>query len=279
MVLEGVEEMPKRRGHGEGTIRQRPDGSWEARVTVGVQDDGKPKRLSFYGKDRKDVAAKLAKAVTELNTGTFVEPAKTTLKNWYNTWLWEYKKPSLKAASFTRYESLSRVHILPALGDMFIKDIRPEHIQKLINDKSKTGLSPRTLKYIHVTLHNSFEQAMKNGLIMRNVADAVTLPQQKKKEIQVFTPAEQVRFMEAVKGNRLEAAFILDLFTGLRLGELLALTWDDIDFKEGVLRVSRTIQRVKTYKETGNKSEVVIQDSPKTKAGFRSIPILDCCCQ
>jgi integrase len=273
----------RKRGQGEGSIRKRKDGTWEARYTIGRDANGKQIQKSIYNKNSMILKQELRDILTKINKGTYTEPSKITVKDWLDTWLWEYKKDSVKISTFTRYESLSRVHIIPSIGNYYVRDLRPEHIQKFINAKGKEGLSPRSLKYIHVTLHNALDQALKNGIVTRNAAEAVTLPRQHKKEIRILTLDEQKKFLEAAKGHRYEAAFVLTLFTGLRLGELLALSWEDVDLSEGILRVSRTIQRVKTtYDKDINmsdkgikKSEVVIQQSPKTKSGFRSIPLLD----
>lgn len=267
--------MAKKRGNGEGSITKRKDGTWMGRVTTGRNDDGKLKRQCVYGRTRSEVSEKMNKIISELNTGTYMEPTRMTLAEWLNTWLWDYKKQSLKPASFMRYEICVRVHIVPVIGKMLLRDVRPMNIQKLINSSKDRNQSCRSIKYIYTTLHNAFDLALKNGLVSSNVCKSVVLPKQEKKEIKILTIEEQDRFMEVIKGHRFELAFIIDLFTGLRLSELLALKWSSIDFDEGVIRVSGNIQRVKNYENSEKKTKVIHQTTTKTKAGKRTIPLLD----
>ena len=109
--------MPKR-GHGEGTIYKRPDGLWTAQIIVGYDlKTGKPKRKSFYGKTRQEVANKLAEVIQEVNTGTFIEPSKITFGEWLDKWLVEYKKSQIKPTTYESYEVIINTHIKPALGN------------------------------------------------------------------------------------------------------------------------------------------------------------------
>lgn len=138
-------------------------------------------------------------------------------------------KPSLRPTTYASYEQIVRMHIKPELSDYLLRELRPDHLQKLYNNKYKQGridgtggLSSRYVRYIHVIIHSSLEQAIKNQFIVRNVSDATTLPRQKKKEIRIFTVEEQKKFIEAAENDSLGSAFKLDLASGLRLGELLA---------------------------------------------------------
>ncbi len=117
--------------------------------------------------------------------------------------------------------------------------------------------------------------AYKNGIVQVNPCKAVVLPKQQKKEIRILTLDEQEKLMMSIKGHRYELAFILDLYTGLRLSELLALKWENIDFDEGVIKVSGNIQRIRNYAEGENKTSLIYQTTTKTKAGKRTIPLLD----
>src|SRR5215467_3296932 len=99
--------MAKKRGNNEGSITRRKNGLWMAQVTIGRDaKTGKPKRATFYGKTRQEVADKLTKALRERQQGTFVAPHKLTLGEWLDTWLWDYKRPGIRAATLTNYVSL-----------------------------------------------------------------------------------------------------------------------------------------------------------------------------
>lgn len=120
----------------------------------------------------------------------------------------------------------------------------------------------------------ALEQALKNNLVFRNVSEAVTLPKAKKKEMRVLSVEEQNKFMKVILNDRMGPLFMLDLSTGMRRGELLGLRWSDVDLKEGIIKVSQVLQRVKTFEGTGPKTKIVL-DTPKSEKGKRSIPLLD----
>ncbi|WPX08230.1 tyrosine-type recombinase/integrase [Anaerocellum danielii] len=264
----------KKRGNNEGSIYKRKDGLWCGQITIGRDENGRQKRQYFYGRTRQEVAEKIAKALNDIATGVYVDPAKLTLKDWLNTWLWEYKKQTLRPSTFQDYEGIINNHIVPSVGNYKLKDLRPEHLQALYNSKCESGLSYSTIKHIHVILHSALDQALKNGLVVRNVSEATTLPKAKdKKEIRVLSLEEQKRFIAALEGERLRPAFLLALASGVRLGELLALKWDCVNLKEGTITVKRSLKRIKTYdKNLPTKTMLAFQE-PKTASGIRTIPI------
>lgn len=255
-----------KRGNGEGTIyKDKKNNRWIAQATI----DGK--RKSFYGKTRKEANEKLTKALSEVQRNVYIEPSKMKLSEWLDEWFNTYKKPSLKPKTLESYKGLIDLYIKPEIGNIILKDLRPEPIQKLYNKKSKEGLSPRTVKYIHTVLHGALKQAATNELIPRNYTEGAALPKQEKtKDIRILTQDEQKRFIDACKADYLGMAFILVLATGLRRGEILGLKWDDIDLTEGTLTVRNTINRIKDM-ESGKYE--IMHGTPKTKAGQRRIPI------
>lgn len=274
--------MPKKRGNNEGCISKRKDGKWCAVVTVGFDEEGKQKRKFFYGKTRQEVADKMNDVIHNINRGTYIEPSKTKLSDWLNTWLNEYKKSNIRPSTYDSYEYLIRLHIAPTIGHIVLKDLKPEHLQRLYNDKGSSGkadgtggLSAKTINRIHVVLHASLDQAVKNGLVIRNVSEATTLPKQKKKEIRILSVDEQINFLAAITGERLKGAFILALGSGIREGELLALRWKNVNLKAGIIRITESLKRVRNYDADSEVKTKLIFQEPKTEAGKRTIPLPD----
>nr|WP_018086887.1 site-specific integrase [Desulfurispora thermophila] len=271
--------MAGKRGHGEGTIVKRPDGRWMAQISIGADPStGKPKRMTKYFKTRKEAQEWLARVQHEQVTGAFVEPAKITLGEWLIRWLDVYVKPKVKPSSYVNYLDVAQKHIIPALGSSFLQSLRTNAIQEFYNQKHENGrldgqggLSPRIIHLIHQVLNGCLKQAVRERLITNNPAEYTTRPSLKYREMSPLS-AEEVRlYLEAAKEDRLYAAFLLEVSTGLRRGELLALTWDCIDLMGGTLVVKRTLARVRIA-DTGK--SVLLFSEPKTESGKRSIPLL-----
>lgn len=150
----------------------------------------------------------------------------------------------------------------------------PNNRINVLRADGKGGLSVKTVRNLHNMIHEALEQAMKNGLISKNVSELTSLPKMTKKEIRVLTVDEQLIFINAIQKERLRAAFLLSLASGLSLGELLSLRWSDIDFENGTIKVRQTINRLKTLdKDSSTKTKLIIQESPKTTKSRRTIPI------
>lgn len=267
--------MAKKRGNNEGSIGRRKDGLWQASIIIGRDPlTGKLKRAFFYAKTHKEAADKLTKALRDKAQGTFVAPHKLTLGEWLDTWLHEYKKPSVRPLTFDSYEALVRCHIKPTLGHIPLQDLRPEHLQRLYNDKRKAGLSPRTVRYIHAVIHGALEQAMKSQLLVRNVSEATILPSDVKREMHPLSLDQVRQLLTTIGQDRLFPAIWLELGTGLRRGELLALRWPDVDLEMGLLQVKQSLERVRNHEATGDdqKTRLLLQE-PKTALSRRTIPI------
>ncbi|MGB9662255.1 MAG: site-specific integrase, partial [Moorellaceae bacterium] len=254
--------MPRKRANSEGTVYQRKDGTWCGQLVIAWEDD-KPRRVTYYGRTKKEVLDKLTQAKAELQQGTFVEPTRLTFGEWLQVWLEEYKKPAVRPSTWASYEQTIRNHLQPALGHVPLQQLRPEQLQRLYNQKLTQGLSNRTVHLIHTVAHTALKQAVKNGLVGRNVAEATSPPGIRKREIRVLSLEEQHRFLEAAKGERLYPAFLLALASGLRLGELLGLRWQDVDWQRGGISVNQALQRVRGKK--GERSYLGFLP-PKTKA-------------
>jgi integrase len=247
-----------------------------AQVTIGRDPAaGKPKRATFYGKTRQEVADKLTKALREKQQGTFVAPHKLTLGEWLDTWLLEYKKPHVRPSTFDSYEMLVRRHLKPALGHIALTDLRPEHVQHYCNEKRQQGLEAQTIHLHHITLSDALTRAEKNQLVARNVVRLVVPPRQTHKERRTLAIGQMTtQLLPTLKGHRLYAAFLTLFMVGLRRGELLGLRWQDVDWKSEVLHIRQTLARVKNH-EAGH-THLVFQE-PKTVHSRRTIPLPEGC--
>lgn len=151
----------------------------------------------------------------------------------------------MRQRTWERYEQIVRVHIKPTLSRTKLKTLNPAQVRALYRERLDGGSSPRTVQYVHVTLHKALEQAQSDGLVARNVAKGIKAPRPKMKEINPLTPEQARTLLDTARGERFEALFILALHCGLREGELLGLKWDDVDLEEGALRVRRTLSETR----------------------------------
>jgi integrase len=183
--------------------------------------------------------------MAEHDEGLVFDAKNQTLKEFLSKWLSNSVQHSVRQRTYERYEQLVRDHINPALGRMKLKSLTPAHLQGLYREKLDSGLSPRTVRYIHATVHKALKQAVKWGLIPHNIVEAVDPPRLLKKEMQPLTPGQAKRFLKAVTGDRHEALYVLAISAGLRQGELLGLKWGDIDLVYHSLQVQRTLSMTK----------------------------------
>lgn len=251
----------RKRGNGEGSIRRRPDGTYEARYTV--QTATGQKRKSVYGKTRGEVAEKLTAALSDRSQGLVYDTGKLSVGDYLSRWLDDVES-TIRPKSYYRYEQLSRVHIAPAIGAVKLAKLTPAHVQSLYRVKLDSGLSPRTVQYIHATLHKALKRAVQWGMIPRNAAAAVTPPRPDKPDVQTLDAVQVQTLLAAASetGDRLEALYTLAVTTGLRQGELLGLRWQDVDQDSGTLQVRRTLSRTK---------DGYVFGPPKTAKGKRSV--------
>ena len=235
----------KRGANGGGTIRQRPDGTWEARVTVGTNPGtGKPNRKSIYGKTQKEVRQKMQKALVAVNEGVYSEQSKLTLKEWMKTWLEEYTG-DVKEATRIRYRQDMDNHILPALGAVKLAALTPSAVQTFYNSLSRGDkpLSAKSIKNIHGVLHHALKQAVRLGYMRTNPTEACTIPRIEKAQIEPLDVPEIKALLGTLGDDVFSTIIQVDLFTGLRSGEILGLTWPCVDFERGLLRIDKQLYR------------------------------------
>ena len=235
-----------RAANGTGTIRQRKDGTWEARYTAGYDPGtGKQKQKSIYGKTQKEVRVKLQQIAVSMEQGTYIEPSKMTVEQWLTQWLDTYND-SAKQSTLISYEQHCKNHIIPALGSVKLTALRSDMVQKFVKSLGKAGkqLSPKTVKNIHGILHSALKKAVFLRYINFNPADNCELPRIEKPEINPLDEPEMIKFLAVLEDNNPFSVLMkTDLFTGLRLSEILGLQWLSIDFEHGLITVSRQLSR------------------------------------
>ncbi len=235
----GATALGKKSANGMGGIRRRKDGRYEARYTV--QTATGAKRKTIYGKDHDEVADKLVEALANRNKGLIFDAGNMTTGDYLDRWLTDSVKGSVKRRTFESYLSVVRRHLKPGIGRVKLAALTPAHVQGLYREKLDSGLSPTTVEHIHTTLHRALKQAVRFGLVPRNVSDAVDVPKRVSAEIRPLTPKQAKTLLRVVKGDSLEALYTLALTTGMRQGELLGLRWSDVDLDRAVLRISQTL--------------------------------------
>ncbi len=273
--------MATKKANGGGSIQKYYQKGklkgWRGTVSYGYDDKGKLKRKQFYGKTKQEVLDKMTQFQYKQNTGLLPADDKITLSEWFYTWLFEFRINDLKPSSFKRYESIYRKYIEDSpIGVIKLADLRAPHIQNYYNDLLKNKISIGVVNTINGFLHTCLNEALAQNYIPKNYCKSIRLPKETKTEsitVTVFTLDEQMKFLKAVQGHKYEMAFTLDLDTGLRLGELLALKWKDMDFINNTLRVNKSIKRVTFIDKNGKRENKIIEQTPKTESSNRTVPI------
>ena len=260
--------MARRRGHNEGSVYERADGRWEAIVSLG---DGR--RKSYYAKTRAEAARKLTAALRDRDRGlSIMRDERLTVEQYLTSWL-ERVAPTIGEGTHMRYTEMLRCHVLPTLGRVALTKLSPLQVETLyatlLSDggKSGAGLSPTTVRQLHAILHHALKDALRKGLILRNITDMVDAPRRARYEAATLSADEAQMLLdsEVARTHRLYALFVLVLYTGMREGEMLALKWRDVDLDQGVVEVRATLSRGRTGIRRGD---------TKTDAGRRLIPLL-----
>jgi len=233
-----------RRSPGEGTIRHRKDGRWEARLPRD-KVNGRRKRLFFYGRTREEAAQKALQARVKRAAGEPIPVGRRTLSTFMKEYLESIKPPMIRKQTWANYELLNRLHIEPALGSTQLTKLEPQGIQALLNSKIRQGLSAQTVHHIRTVLRRALNLALKWRFISYNPATLVEAPRRERPEISPLS-ADAVRLMlEAAGHTETGAILTVAVRLGLRRGELLGLKWEDINWESRTLSVKRAIQRLK----------------------------------
>lgn len=251
--------MAKRRGNAEGSIyRRKSDNKWVGSVSLA---DGK--RKVIYGRTRDEVAKKVTNLLKTIADCLPIQTdERTTVGQFLESWLEQSAKHIVRESTFSSYQQLVKKHLIPGLGAHRLTKLEPSHVQEFLNTKLAGGLSPRTVAYLRGLLRAALQQALKWGLVGRNVAGLVDPPRQRKPEVNVLTPDEIQALLTSVASNRLHALYVVAAALGLRQSEILGLQWPDVDFGTRTLQVRRSLTR-QTRK----------LDEPKTPTSRRTLPM------
>ena len=241
--------MSNRRDNGEGCLRKRKNGSWEAIVTLSVDPATKKKKTkSLYAKSRKEAKAKIEAFLDELEecrkTGLPEEKPESEddlfLSEWLEIWHKDYLS-DVKLSTKGNYRSIIDNHIIPVLGNYRLSKLKAPVIQEFYNQLCEKGLSPKYIKNIHGVLHSALDKAVEVKFAAKNYSSVCSIPKIVEAEITPLNKEEQEKLFAALKGEEFEDLILVDLFTGLRCGELLGLTWDCIDFEKGIIHVKKQL--------------------------------------
>lgn len=259
--------------YGEGSIFLRKDGRWEGRITIGTNDNGNPKTKSVLAKTKTECQEKLKKLKEECGRRNDRMKPDMMFGDWLDLWYQYYSKPKLRPTTRACYEDRIYKHIIPEIGRIPLNKLTQSDLQQFyarlkrggrirLVEELGEGLSDRAVRGCHTTCRSSLERAVKEGLIRSNPTEACKLPPKKSKEMQILTKEEIIRFLTQAEAEGYYEMFMLELTTGMRRGELLALKWRDLNINTGELHISRQV--TKPGKET-------LISAPKTKSSIRSI--------
>ena len=273
-----------RRAKGEGTIRKRVDGRWEGWFAIGKDENGKTKRKSVTAKTKAECQEKLIKAQEQydeeqkiLSSHTYLTDSNPTLETWYDIWINTFCKGVIKDYTVVGYSSRFKLYILPEFGKMKLSEISTVACQQFlvnllnngrIRDRKGRGksLSIYTVKGVQRTLNVCLEKAVDEGLIIKNPCSKVKLPITSKPEMKTLKKEELGVFLEETKKSNCYEFYYLELTTGMRLGEICALEWTDLDVENKTISVNKSARKLN--------GKIVIT-TPKTKSSIRKIQIND----
>lgn len=267
--------MAKRRPSGDGLVRKRSDGRWEGRIVVGHKEDGIPIFRSVFAQTQKEVMRKLHNQIETYRDVELTEESNMTLGEWMDKWLDNHMALTIRESTMDSYKTMTKHYIKPYLGDEKIGSVTTADIQKLYNWLRENGrvnehyekgnaLSDSMIRSIHMMLHQAMDAAVRERLIVKNPTDGTVIPKNNYPPKQILTEEQLERFLEVVRQDPVWSDFFYtELTTGLRLGEICGLKWQDFEEKTGRLHIRRSV-----HKRKGGGVRV---GETKTETGTRTI--------
>lgn len=246
-------------------LSQRKDGKYSARY---LSKSGK--RIEKYFPKLQDARTWLAETKYQERHNDIGMAANMTVDAWFQYWLYNIKKNTIRMSTWENYKGRYEYDIKELIGDMIISDVKPFHCQNILNEMFEKGYAKGTINQTKIALHAFFSSAVANEIIPKNpISREIKCPGSKKAERRVLTVDEQKAFIESCSDSPYREEYCFILQTGLRVGELLALTWADVDFQKKVLKISKSLH----YQ--GKKERQFVLTETKTKKGMREIPLTD----
>ncbi|HTZ22980.1 MAG TPA: tyrosine-type recombinase/integrase [Streptosporangiaceae bacterium] len=255
----------RRRINGDGSVYRRKDGYWAgafyARTTA-----GRRKRVVVYGKTLQEARDKLLKAMQQARAGIPVPDQAWRLDLYLEYWLENIVKRNRRPATYNLYEMIVRLYLIPGLGNRRLTSLSVPVVQDFLNQRLEKGDSVRKVQVMRTVLSAALTRAVREELLVRNVARLAELPESKRATIHPWSASEARQFLAAAKDDPLYAAFVVLIFYGLRRGEAIGLRWEDIDFDAGTIRIRQQVQRIRGQ---------LLVAPVKTRASQRGLPLLD----
>ena len=282
-------ESKQRREYGSGSVSQRADGTWTARMVIGINEKGRPRIKALYGKTEREVKKKLKDFQKEFYKNDQSVVQRGTVESYMRTWLYENKQNLLKPKSFDRLEQTVLYQVIPQVGHIQLAAFQSSDVQTMLNTLKRSGLSYSTVKKAYDAVNECFRTGVIQKTVLFNPALGVAVPAKKtfgKTEIRYYNDAEVDKLCEtatAAYSNgkriyRLGDGVIVDLNTGLRMAELLALKWTEVDFERRRVVVNSTRVIVKDRDDNAeHKYTVIEQDSAKSATSMREVDMNDAC--
>ena len=248
--------MAKKRGNSEGSIFRKKNGSWRAQVSL----DGR--RLSYTAKTKKECQEWIKKTLGQIDDGMNFASTQITLEEYLSGWI-ASKKSSLRHTTWTQYKVVIDKYIVPQIGHIKIRGLRPDHIQVFYDRLLGEDTGAYTVLKIHTVLHGALGRAVRIGSIGNNPASLAIPPKEPTREMQIFDEGLVSQMLVAAHKNYLEPILHLAVTSGMRQMELLGLKWTDLDWVNQSIKVERQLARPV--------GEDVQFTQPKTKFGRRTV--------
>jgi integrase len=230
--------MAKRRTKGEGSLwYDSQNDRWMAKITLPNK-----KRRTKSGKNKNDVLNWLTDQRSKINKGTYVTDENVKLGDFITSYMEDIAKHNLRPKTFSAHNGYVKNHIVPELGHINLNALRPDQVQAFYTRKLESGLAPRTVKYIHSILHKTLDQALRWGLVSRNVTNLVDTPKVVPKAPEVWDAEQIMTFLNAVKDHPYYPIYVTAVYTGMRQGEVLGIHVKDVDLENGVIHVRQQVQ-------------------------------------
>lgn len=277
-----------KREHGQGTIYLRKDGRWYGAVQNGYNENGKPKMITVYGKTEAETKRKLKEKIKLINSNGLIlqdnAVQNITVEEYCTNWLENVKVNELKPSSYDRKEMTLSNQVYPAIGMLQLSQLTIDDVQKMVNDL-KNKLSYSSIKKTYEAINECCKYAIIRGDLQRNPCVGVVLPTNLKhrdgdikfyteEQIELLLKQSMTKYSNGKNKYRLGYGIQFLLYTGLRIGEALALTWEDVDFQSKTVKINKNLKQVKNRdNDNQGKYKIIIQNSTKTNSGSRIVPL------